>query len=101
MHEDNWLQVGGVLRRTNSLVLQLREHVKAAIAWKALDALEAAEGLEGLGLTESLRSWLSVLARHPQSSEDVLQDEESLTFEDEVDEADEVEDDEVPRHSVT
>lgn len=34
---DHWLQVGGVLRRSNTLLLQLREQVTAAIAWKALD----------------------------------------------------------------
>ena len=51
-----------------------------------------------VALTESLRGWLSVLARHPQSSEDVLQEEEGLSFEEEVQEVEEEveEDDEAP-----
>ena len=47
---DQWLQVGGVLRRSNALLLQLREQVTAAIAWKALEVpwrLSAPKGLGG------------------------------------------------------
>eukprot|EP00913_Durusdinium_trenchii_P006821 g6412.t1 len=43
---DNWLQVGGLHRRTNELILKLRAQVRHCIAWKALDALEGPEKLK-------------------------------------------------------
>eukprot|EP00435_Cladocopium_sp_Y103_P023570 s2577_g5.t1 len=85
--------VGGVLRRSNTLLLQLREQVTAAIAWKALEALEGgASGSvahEAQQVAETLRQWLRVLTRTPQNTED--QDESRLVFEDDVEEPEEME----------
>lgn len=91
---DHWLQVGGVLRRSNTLLLQLREQVTAAIAWKALDALEGGASdvaQEAQQVAETLRQWLRVLTRTPQNTEDQVQDESRLVFEDDVEEPEEVE----------
>jgi len=100
---DNWIQVGGLHSRTNKLLLQLREHVKTAIAWKALDALEgqSEEGVNGAEAIESLCSWLRVLTKDPQNTEDVLEDEQNLVFEEEEVEApmvaaEELEDEDFP-----
>ncbi|CAK9085047.1 unnamed protein product, partial [Durusdinium trenchii] len=90
---DNWLQVGGLHRRTNELILKLRAQVRHCIAWKALDALEGPEKLKEVSEADevlgNLRSWLQVLARNPQNTEDTLEDESTLTFEEEKDEQDE------------
>lgn len=94
---DHWLQVGGVLRRSNTLLLRLREQVTAAIAWKALEALEGGDKPnpdvqhEAQQLAETLQQWLRVLTRTPQNTEDPVQDESRLVFEDDVEEPEEVE----------
>ncbi|CAE6944453.1 unnamed protein product [Symbiodinium sp. CCMP2456] len=50
---DNWLQVGARVKRTNELLLRLRQLVNDAIAWKAIDALDGAENqTDGMEISE-------------------------------------------------